>query len=83
MEEETWMVHKQIKRCLIVLAVKEKQNKITVKYCLISHKSGKQKNIWQEYTRQQEHPLNPSESGAQHLFGKWFSFLGHINNSLM
>ena len=45
MEEGTLAVRKQMKRCLIELAVKEKQNKITVKCHLTSHKPGKQKKI--------------------------------------
>lgn len=46
MEEETWMVHKQIRRCVIVLAVKEKQNKMTVKSHLTSYRPRKPKNTY-------------------------------------
>lgn len=84
MEELTWMVCEQIKRCLIVLAVKEKENKITVKYHLTSHKRGKQENILLEYVRQQEHPSNTGESGDEHnFFGDNSHPLVMFNNPLM
>lgn len=46
--EESWMIHKQIKRSLNISLIKEKQNIITVKYHLTSHKPGKQRNSWQQ-----------------------------------
>lgn len=42
--EETWMIHKQIKICLTLLLIKEKQNRIAVKYNLFP--KDEQGKVW-------------------------------------